>query len=955
MKFNYQFSNLCGSVYKQGNVVFTPDGNTVLSPVGNRITVFDLVNHTSSTLPLENRKNISRLALSPNGRMLLSIDEDGAAILVNFLKRVVLCEFQFQGRVRDVKFSPDNKFIAVNKGRQLQVWKTPAMVTQFRPFALHRTYTGHYEDITCITWSPDSKFFVTGSRDNTARVHSLDSIVDFHPLLVTGHRNHIIGCYFGRKLLGSEHDTELLYTVSKDGALFVWRFEPHTAETLLAAKKGALEAKATAKAKGKQVGDKTHSRHMKKKLTQEKLYVEAVAAAKKGKSLSEVADVPVLARGRYVLDKKHFFKQNHAKVISCGMHTGVSGALLVVGFDSGVFAIYEVPDFNCIHTLSISQKQITAIDINCSGQWLAFGCQSIGQLLVWEWQSESYVLKQQGHLHGINTLDYSPDGQLIVTGGDDGKVKLWNTSSGFCFVTFNEHKGPVSSVMFSGKGTAVFSSSLDGTVRAYDLVRYRLFRVMTSPEPTQFTSLCVDPSGELVCAGSLDSFQIYVWNVQTGRLLDVLAGHEAPVSGLSFSTSQSLLASSSWDKTVRLWDVFNGKGAVETLTHTSDILALSFRPDGLELAACGLDGNIYFWDVVNGLLTSTIEGKKDIMGGRRRDDARASKNATHSTCFNSICYSADGLCVLAGGNSKFVCIYEVSQKILLKKFVTSSNQSLDGLNNFLNSKYMTEAGNIKSLDLDDPDDEERLKRVLPGAQKGDFSDRKTPQVARTKAVVFSPTGLQWAAAATEGLLIYSLDEDMTFDPSDLGVDVTPASVTKRLKLKDYSAALLMSLSLNETPLIEKVIEATPRDHLQLVVRCIPLHRLHRVLELVAICIGRSPQLEFYLLWAQTLLTVHGRYLRSRGTKLLPSFRALQKTATAQYTDISKICEENQYMLEYLSKKRIEPKPDEDISNDISISVVEVVPSSPPSISPPTTSTTTKRKAGDPKKRKKKKK
>ena len=38
-----QFSNLCGTVYRQGNIVFTPDGNSVLSPVGNRVSLFDLV------------------------------------------------------------------------------------------------------------------------------------------------------------------------------------------------------------------------------------------------------------------------------------------------------------------------------------------------------------------------------------------------------------------------------------------------------------------------------------------------------------------------------------------------------------------------------------------------------------------------------------------------------------------------------------------------------------------------------------------------------------------------------------------------------------------------------------------------------------------------------------------------------------------------------------------------
>lgn len=39
----FKFSNLCGTVYRQGNVLFTPDGNSVISPVGNRVSVFDLV------------------------------------------------------------------------------------------------------------------------------------------------------------------------------------------------------------------------------------------------------------------------------------------------------------------------------------------------------------------------------------------------------------------------------------------------------------------------------------------------------------------------------------------------------------------------------------------------------------------------------------------------------------------------------------------------------------------------------------------------------------------------------------------------------------------------------------------------------------------------------------------------------------------------------------------------
>ena len=63
-----------------------------------------------------------------------------------------------------------------------------------------------------------------------------------------------------------------------------------------------------------------------------------------------------------------------------------------------------------------------------------------------------------------------------------------------------------------------------------------------------------------MCAGSLDTFQIFVWSVKTRRLLDVLAGHTSPVVGLAFSPKFGLLASVSWDRTVRTWDVFDGKG-----------------------------------------------------------------------------------------------------------------------------------------------------------------------------------------------------------------------------------------------------------------------------------------------------------------------------------------------------------------------------------------------------------
>lgn len=69
--------------------------------------------------------------------------------------------------------------------------------------------------------------------------------------------------------------------------------------------------------------------------------------------------------------------------------------MLVAGFSHGIFEMLQLPEASSIHTLSVSRERLTAAAFNAGGDWLALGCARLGQLLVWEWRSETYVLKQQ--------------------------------------------------------------------------------------------------------------------------------------------------------------------------------------------------------------------------------------------------------------------------------------------------------------------------------------------------------------------------------------------------------------------------------------------------------------------------------------------------------------------------------------------------------------------------------
>lgn len=156
-------------------------------------------------MPFAHRKNIARLALTPNGNLLLSIDEDGRAILTNLPRRVTLYHFSFRRPVTALEFSPSGRYFTVGLGRIIEVWHTPSTPEanedgglSFAPFVKHHTHAGHYDDVTSIQWSSDSRFFLSASKDLSAKVWSLNPEQGFVPTTLGGHRQAVKGAWFSK-------------------------------------------------------------------------------------------------------------------------------------------------------------------------------------------------------------------------------------------------------------------------------------------------------------------------------------------------------------------------------------------------------------------------------------------------------------------------------------------------------------------------------------------------------------------------------------------------------------------------------------------------------------------------------------------------------------------------------------------------------------------------------------
>lgn len=123
----------------------------------------------------------------------------------------------------------------------------------------------------------------------------------------------------------------------------------------------------------------------------------------------------------------------------------------------------------------------------------------------------------------------------------------------------------------------------------------------------------------------------------------------------------------------------------------------------------------------------------------------------------------------------------------------------------------------------------------------------------------------------------------------------------------------MAFRLNERKLLQEALESVPPDEIEVVSSSLPDLYVDKVLEFLASSFEVSRHLEFYLLWTQKLLMLHGQKLKARVGKLLPAVQFLQKSIQQHLDAVSKLCDWNRYNMQYalaVSKQRGVKRPSE---------------------------------------------
>jgi len=191
---------------------------------------------------------------------------------------------------------------------------------------------------------------------------------------------------------------------------------------------------------------------------------------------------------------------------------------------------------------------------------------------------------------------YRGDGRLLVAGGEDGVVRVFDAASRVELRAFSGHRGPVRAARFARNKVRCLSGGDDGTLREWELATSACTTHIAAAHSDHIRGIEPSPAAEGVWATASYDGAARVWDVRAATPQVASLPHGAPVEAVAWLSGGTALATAGGNR-VRIWDVLSGRVLAEIATHQKTVTALALDPGGARLLTGGADHLVKVLDV----------------------------------------------------------------------------------------------------------------------------------------------------------------------------------------------------------------------------------------------------------------------------------------------------------------------------------------------------------------------
>ncbi|ESA38603.1 wd40 repeat-containing protein [Leptolyngbya sp. Heron Island J] len=319
--------------------------------------------------------------------------------------------------------------------------------------------------------------------------------------------------------------------------------------------------------------------------------------------------------------------------------------------DDDTLKLWDVQTGQHLRTLMVPESRVRTVRWHPQ-QTLIASSGVDGMVRLWEPETGDCVQTLAGHTNKSSALAWCPQSDrahILATGSADQTIRTWDTETGDCLWVMDVGVG-VFAIAWHPDGNILASGNKNGDVQLWDSHTGALLNTLQGHQKCLW-SLAWNRDGRLLASGG-DDYSIRLWDTQTGQCLRILQGHQNAVRAVGWQPglvaspsppqseeSSELLASGSFDQTVRLWSPRADASLKVLQGYRNGLQALAWHPSNAVLASGGHDRQVRLWNTQTGQCLTVLSG--------------------HSQPVWSVAWSQDGQ-LASSGDDQTICLWHMA-------------------------------------------------------------------------------------------------------------------------------------------------------------------------------------------------------------------------------------------------------------------------------------------------------
>lgn len=526
-----------------------------------------------------------------------------------------------------IAISPDGKYIVSGSDDQtLRLWDL-----QGNPIG--KPFQGHEQAVRAVAFSPDGKQIISGSADQTLRLWDLQGNPIGEPF--QGHEQGIWSVAFspdGEKIVsGGDDQTLRLWDLlgNQIGEPFqghenwIWAvaFSPDGNQIVSGSNDQTLRLW---NLQGNQIGAPFRGHEH---------GVWAIAFSPDGKYIISGSSDQTLQlwdlQGKAIGEPF----QGHENWVR-DVAFSPDGKRIISGSDDQTIRLWDLQGNQIGKPLYGHQQGVRAVAFSADGKQIISASDDL-TLRIWETDGYQIGGAFQGHEHGVWAIAMSPDGEWIVSGSNDQTLRLWDWQGHQIREPFQGHENGILAVAVTPNGRQIVSSSADNTICLWDLEGNQIQQFLGHENWVR--AIAISPDGQYLISGSSDQ-TLRLWDLSGNQIGQPFSGHEQGVWTVAFSPDGKQIVSGGADHRIRLWDLEGNQIGEPFQGHENWVSAVTFSPDGQQIISASADRTIRVWDLAGNQIGEPFQG--------------------HDDWIRTVAVSPDGKQIISGSDDQTIRIWD---------------------------------------------------------------------------------------------------------------------------------------------------------------------------------------------------------------------------------------------------------------------------------------------------------